>query len=169
VRKRDDCPGGSTGLASYLTEVTMSMLACLPEGGGGFLVVALLGAAWLGTPAAGVTKANCDRLQRGMTLSEVEALFGEPPYEVCDFRDDHLPVPIGATRWVAWSRKWKAAAVKVVVMFDVEDKVIEAVWESPQDPNFVGCISVGPEQTPFLARLRSWLACSRAAKLLGIE
>jgi hypothetical protein len=35
--------------------------------------------AWLGLPRPGVTRANYERIQEGMTLPEVESILGGPP------------------------------------------------------------------------------------------
>jgi hypothetical protein len=44
---------------------------------------------WL--PLPGITVANCQRLRPGMTLAEVEALFGQPVHKVWDYRRSGPP------------------------------------------------------------------------------
>jgi hypothetical protein len=72
----------------------------------------------------GVTKANFERIKEGMTLAEVEALFGEPSFRFAEFEDS------GIRNWVASNR------ILASVLFDPNGRVVRKewwAWPQPQE------------------------------------
>jgi hypothetical protein len=89
--------------------------------------------------APGLTEANVRRIKPGMTLAEVEALLGSPPWHSEDFAE------YGVNRLgYRWSRLWKAEGAWAEVSFGADGRVRAAVGRELPRP--------GP-----LDRLRAWL------------
>ncbi len=96
------------------------------------VAVPLLGAvAWLLWPESAVTPENARRIQRGMTLTEVEDILGGP---ACDDRWGPASGHLGGD--VEW-REWRTLSVRVFVTFrdgQVRDVTVrhwsgESLWE----------------------------------------
>jgi hypothetical protein len=62
--------------------LVVAALACLGLAVGWFV--------WLTTPTPGVTRENFDRLERGMTTVQVEAILGKPDYHTFSDDDDAI-------------------------------------------------------------------------------
>lgn len=85
------------------------------------LAFAALGAAWLLSPAPGpFTAADVDRLGPGMTLADVEALFGPP---MADAQSGLTPRSDQGGFWKAW----KGEAYDLHVEFDAEERFLGAL------------------------------------------
>jgi hypothetical protein len=87
-------------------------------------------------PSPGVTKANCARIQPGMTLEEVERIFGGSPAE----RIDH---------WLngpPQSCAWYGGSGDAIVDFRKDGRVRRADWSSHK-----------AEEPGLHERLRGWL------------
>ena len=80
------------------------------------LVVAML------PPRPGVTKANFDRVEVGMTKTDVEAILGEPP--------NHQGPPIPKVEQGQFRLAWKEARgdFLVSVTFNMQQEVVEKQW-----------------------------------------
>jgi hypothetical protein len=88
---------------------------------------------------SGVTEANVERVQEGMTMREVEALFGGPGEFLGKGR-----------RWTgAWvTYAWHAGRASALVHFDERGRALSAqLFERTEEPGISS-----------LARLRAWLA-----------
>jgi len=85
-------------------------------------------------PGPGVTKANCDRIKKGMTLAEVKAIFGcEATNRVCIELQDETrvyDVPTEFRGYPGGPRGWQGATGGAIVTFDNTERVVEANWES---------------------------------------
>ncbi len=88
-------------------------------------------------PLPGVARANVKRLRPGMTLAEVEGLFGQPGGPVACVLQ---PEP-GVNVWLVWS----AEAGDCLLGFDQQGRVLA----------IRSLLSSEPETTPPLSRLRS--------------
>jgi hypothetical protein len=85
-------------------------------------------------PSRGITKARLDRIQNGMTLAEVEQVFGRPA-------DDEWVSPVSDKQvWKYWERDENSIGVAGVCFF--EKRVVDTTWTG--------------EET-FLDKFRSWL------------
>lgn len=87
-------------------------------------------------PRPGVTKANFDRIEKGMQLEQVEAIFGGPG------EDRLLPLADGSV-----TLRWKAGAYTFAEMRSLDGKVVAMGW-------------YGREET-FTDKLRRWLGLPR--------
>jgi hypothetical protein len=79
------------------------------------------------SPPNTVTEANCERFANGMTLAEVEALFGRP----ADAVQDKFPRPPQA-RGAVTRRVWRGRGRAVDVFFDGDGRAVqkdEYPWE----------------------------------------
>jgi hypothetical protein len=90
------------------------------------------------TPSPGVTKANVRRIRAGMTLQEVEAIFGEPV----------TVVQHGGFTHKRTTGLWLTGAVHVMLLFNDEMRV-ETVLDVRSTRE--------PTERNFLERLWSWL------------
>jgi hypothetical protein len=117
--------------------------------GGGLALVALafvVTAALLG-PSPGVTPANVRRIKPGMTLEEVETVFGKPAGSImrfdpcCPVKDEPLPPP------GPWLALWSDDNGLAMVTFNGKNRV-EQVEFRP--------LEARPTSSP-LTRLREWL------------
>jgi hypothetical protein len=72
-------------------------------------------------PRPGVTPANIERIEDGMTLAEVEKILGGPGPDFISGR---------AAKILAWNNPHYGTWVHVV--FDCDNRVIGKVWESPE-------------------------------------
>jgi len=113
--------------------------------GAGLALVALAFAATeaaLG-PRSGVTEANVKRIRPGMTLAEVEAIFGGP----ADAVFEAILPDAGEPQLEGDLRLWGLDRPNAAVLFGVDGGVIRAEWVPG---------SAEAEPSP-LARLRAWL------------
>ena len=87
---------------------------------------AAVGALLLAPPAPGISRANFDQIELGMTQSEVELLFDGPP------RIENLQlVHVGGLRPLGMPREiWASDAGVAYVTFDKEHKVWHTYWSS---------------------------------------
>ena len=92
------------------------------------------------TPAPGVTAANANRIQIGMTSAEIEKVFA------CKPKSEHGPTPNGPGSYASWD-----GSVHVAVFFSSDGKSCAAlVYPSDGDPYLVG------EGSSVFDRLRNW-------------
>jgi hypothetical protein len=111
-----------------MTKKRLLLLASLP------LTIALtLGVLVMLPPRPGVTKANFERIRKGMTVEEVKEVFGETHFRIGP--------AWGKNTWVSfWSDSKRSAAV----CFDDDGCVIETQWRLIASETF-------------LEKLRRWL------------
>jgi hypothetical protein len=113
--------------------------------------LALLGAAgfllycWAVSPTPGVTEKNFRRLRVGMSVSEVEALFGGSG-ESPTFRSQMVP-PLTC---------WKGEGIEVIVAWDSQESLLYAGLFAPSGDS-LAMISADYEPPSFWDRLRAWL------------
>jgi hypothetical protein len=84
---------------------------------GMFLVAIIFSAAfavWLIIPGGPITKANCDRIQTGMTEREVEAILRGPATETLQWPDEVDEALI---------KHWGASDASILVYFDANGLV----------------------------------------------
>src|SRR5262245_49981877 len=104
---------------------------------------------WALSLRPGVTERNVRRIREGMTLPEVEALFGGCARTEFDIHAACRQTP-GAcypTRWwtrSAWRRDWQGVEGTVTVTFGLDGTVTETAFERSDRPSS-------------FARLRAWL------------
>ena len=79
----------------------------------------------LARPEPGMTKANFDRIHRGMTAAEVEALLGATPAWVMED---------GPRRLVKYEARDPNRLIRV--MNDDDGRVFDKTWEGPVPPTF---------------------------------
>jgi hypothetical protein len=92
-----------------MTKKRMALIAVLP-----LTVAVIVGVLGLLPPRPGVTKANFDRIEKGMTKAEVEKIFGR--------QGDEDLLPIGSLEWLAEDRSLAIIAFK-------NDRVDEKRWQ----------------------------------------
>ena len=102
---------------------------------------------------AAITRVNCERIRRGMPLSDVEGILGQPARTIWDHRE-YVP-PGSDTRWVSWLGRWTSEEAEITVWFDYHGKVNGGYWESP--PKSGNLMLIKPDDPSLLAQLRSWL------------
>jgi hypothetical protein len=90
-------------------------------------------------PSPGVTEANARRIRNGMTMEEVEAIFGGPGRRV--FEE-------GAPGISSQGYQWVAAGGQVVVVFNRRGGSSPAVSQA---------LLIRTASPSLLARLRAWL------------
>lgn len=76
-----------------------------------------------------LTKANCEKLLKGMSQGEVEALLGKP-HRSSDARKE-FGLPAIDTRVFCVFCKWSVEQLGVSVWFDENDRLVDAFWETP--------------------------------------
>jgi hypothetical protein len=106
--------------------------------------VVLLGVAgfslflWLTTPTPGATWENFHRLRKGMSLSDVKALLGEP--------DEMLPI--------FTSKHWETNDIVIILSFDTDQRLLQGLAHTAYQR---GPIKNIPDEVSFLDRIRRWL------------
>ncbi len=123
---RQSAPG-SVGM---MTKKRLALIAVLP-----LTVAVILGALAMLPPPPGVTKANFDRIQDGMTKAEVEEIFGTGP--ASGWRGTEVE---GET-WGWWEGEDEPGAE---ISFN-DERVSRRLWFSD------------PKMETVLARVRRWL------------
>jgi hypothetical protein len=74
-----------------------------------------IGTAFLPKDHGAVTQVNCDRIRKGMTAEEVEAIFGGPPSRVAPADFSLTPTPGGRARMIrTWGTNPDAGTWSVV-------------------------------------------------------
>jgi hypothetical protein len=141
------------------------LLFGLPAG-----VAVALAAGWLLWPHTAITAGNAAKIQKGMTLAEVEAILGGPPRDESTVplvvtlpkEDgnalDHGDAEISLVLWRAAAadgaaaagavvpRQWVTNRLLVAVYFDADGRVLE-----------VHCLPTRRADETLLDRLRRWL------------
>src|SRR5262245_10422255 len=113
----------------------------LLRAGVGLALVALALAVtdWALSLQPGVTEANVKRIRPGMSLEEVERIFGR----ASDFK---LACPVGGNLFERpWFRNWYGIGGAAYLVFDAHNRVMSAEFERTA------------ESPGLLARLRVWL------------
>jgi hypothetical protein len=78
------------------------------------IIFAAAFAVWLTIPGGPITKANCDRIQTGMTEREVEEILGRPATETLQWREEVDEALI---------KHWGASDASILVYFDANGLV----------------------------------------------
>jgi hypothetical protein len=134
-----------TDSGSHYWEGVMSRWVYLLGVGAALVAVALAVTDRALSLQPGVTEANARRVRPGMTLSDVEVLFGSRAYVTClPFLNRARETPrlgedLRTRRW------WKGHGGSARVIFDDDDRVAETRFDRYSS---TGCP---------LARLRAWL------------
>jgi hypothetical protein len=113
----------------------------------GLLLAAMTLAFWPLSP--GITRANCERIQEGMTLAEVESILGGPPRSDVPNNPD-VRTFIGLNLALASGpggpevKMWFGGSLGIAVTFDANQRVTRKERFQLPEPGF-------------LDRLRDWL------------
>jgi hypothetical protein len=103
-----------------MTKKRLLLIATLP------LAIAVTLGVLAMLPSRGVTKENYYRIQEGMTLKDVEGVFGRPSVSF-DFLNHEGEV--GAICW----RNWKADDGTIAAIAFHQDLVVDKVWSDPTE------------------------------------
>jgi hypothetical protein len=78
-----------------------------------------------------IDKATCDKVERGMTRPEVEAILGGPPgnYTGLFFKKD-IAVPL-TVAGSASRAQWTGTSGVLIVFFDEQEKVLTSTYFPP--------------------------------------
>jgi hypothetical protein len=107
---------------------------------------------WALSLRPGVTEANVRRVKPGMTVREVEQIFGGPAGWVFPLDFGKLPPALHAPYPVRWVGHWFCDNGEAVVHFDERDRVEKA--EFRQGSWFLGR---KPQRPSLPVRFRAWL------------
>jgi hypothetical protein len=78
---------------------------------------------WVSRPTPGLTPANCERIFKGMTLKDVEAMLG--PMHNKQLSRAEIPVH--------WFASWYNDETRVEICFTMEGTVQDGAWEYPRN------------------------------------
>jgi hypothetical protein len=118
------------------TKKRLVLISALPV-----IIVVALGVLAMIPPRPGVTKANFDRIEKGMTRAEVERIFGGPATEpnIAVLKDvyrnrEQVEAIFGREgQGTEWGRYWKADDGAIAAIWFSDDCVTDTAWEDSDE------------------------------------